>query len=148
MVERKLTAFRIGADGKIKETQYQLSSREEPSRLRKAGSGQVKLAPREAPSRPRKAGSGTPWGESAWGLRPAKPTGLWRLGLGRQRLSVVLTGWADGAVYWHPLKNAHGAERGSALSGHFGPVFCLSGFSRPRALCEVLRLCPSVALRY
>ena len=40
--------FRIGADGKIKETQYQLASREEPSRPRKARSGQDKLASREA----------------------------------------------------------------------------------------------------
>ena len=48
--------FRIGADGKIKETQYQLASREEPSRRRKAD----KLASREAR-------------ESTWG-RPAKPT--------------------------------------------------------------------------
>jgi hypothetical protein len=47
--------FRIGADGKIKETQYQLASR-------------------EAPSKPRKAGPDTPSGESTWGSRPAKPT--------------------------------------------------------------------------
>jgi hypothetical protein len=35
--------FRIGADGKIKETQYQLASREAPSRPRKAESGQDQL---------------------------------------------------------------------------------------------------------
>ena len=51
--------FRVGADGKIKETQYQLASREEPSRARKERSGQHKLASREAR-------------ESTWG-RPAKP---------------------------------------------------------------------------
>jgi penicillin-binding protein 1A len=48
--------FRIGADGKVKETQYQLASREEPSRPGKAD----KLKSRE----PR---------ESAWEARPAKP---------------------------------------------------------------------------
>ena len=53
--------FRIGADGKIKETQYQLASREAPSRPRKERSGQHKLASREAR-------------ESTWG-RPAKPEG-------------------------------------------------------------------------
>jgi membrane carboxypeptidase/penicillin-binding protein len=51
--------FRVGADGKIKETQYQLASREEPSRPRKERSGQHKLASREAR-------------ENTWG-RPAKP---------------------------------------------------------------------------
>ena len=51
--------FRVGADGKIKETQYQLASREEPSRPRKERSGQHKLASGEAR-------------ESTWG-RPAKP---------------------------------------------------------------------------
>ena len=35
--------FRIGADGKIKETQYQLASREEPSRRRKAGSRSARV---------------------------------------------------------------------------------------------------------
>jgi penicillin-binding protein 1A len=45
--------FRIGADGKIKETQYQLASREEPSRRR----GQYRLASRR---------------ESAWGSGPAR----------------------------------------------------------------------------
>ena len=49
--------FRIGADGKIKETQYQLASREEPSRPRDAD----KLRSRQAR-------------ESAWGSRPAKPS--------------------------------------------------------------------------
>jgi len=67
--------FRIGADGKIKETQYQLASREEPSRPRKEKSGQHKLASREEPSKPRKAGPNTPSGESIWGIRPANLTG-------------------------------------------------------------------------
>jgi penicillin-binding protein 1A len=49
--------FRIGADGKIKETQYQLASREEPSRPRKAKSGPDKLASRR---------------DSAWGSGPAR----------------------------------------------------------------------------
>jgi penicillin-binding protein 1A len=53
--------FRIGADGKIKETQYQLASREEPSRPRKAKSGQDKLASPEA-------------GESTRQARPTMPT--------------------------------------------------------------------------
>jgi penicillin-binding protein 1A len=51
--------FRVGADGKIKETQYQLASREEPSRPRKERSGHHRLASGEAR-------------ESTWG-RPAKP---------------------------------------------------------------------------
>jgi penicillin-binding protein 1A len=48
--------FRIGADGKIKETQYQLASREAPSRPRKADT----LRSREG-------------GESAGGARSAQP---------------------------------------------------------------------------
>ena len=51
--------FRIGADGKIKETQYQLASRERP--------GQYQLASREASSRPRKAGPDIPSGERGYG---------------------------------------------------------------------------------
>jgi membrane carboxypeptidase/penicillin-binding protein len=51
--------FRIGADGKIKETQYLLTSREAPSKPRKAGLGQYRLASRR---------------ESTWGSGPAKPT--------------------------------------------------------------------------
>ena len=58
--------FRIGADGKIKETQYQLASREAPSTPRKVRPGRHQLASREAPSRPRKAGPDTPSGESTW----------------------------------------------------------------------------------
>ena len=84
--------FRIGADGKIKETQYQLASREEPSRPRKAKSGQDKLASREAPSRPRKAGPDTPWGESAWGLRPVKRT---------ERGGFGAWGWDGGTSQWY-----------------------------------------------
>ena len=59
--------FRIGADGKIKETQYQLASREAPSRPRKAGSGQDQLASREAPSKPRPAKPTERGGYGAWG---------------------------------------------------------------------------------
>ena len=61
--------FRIGADGKIKETRYQLASREAPSRPRKARPGQDQLASREAPSRPRKAGPEPTerGGYGAWG---------------------------------------------------------------------------------
>ncbi|MGB6284589.1 MAG: penicillin-binding transpeptidase domain-containing protein [Xanthobacteraceae bacterium] len=66
--------FRIGADGKIKETQYQLASREAPSRPRKVRPGRHQLASRDAPTRPRNARPDTPWGESTWGSRPAKPT--------------------------------------------------------------------------
>ena len=84
--------FKIGADGKIKETQYQLASREEPSRPRKAKSGQDKLASREAPSRPRKAGPDTPWGESAWGLRPVKRT---------ERGGFGAWGWDGGTSQWY-----------------------------------------------
>jgi hypothetical protein len=65
--------FRIGADGKIKETQYQLASR-------------------EAPSRPRKAGPGIPWGESAWKLGPAKPT---------ERGGFGAWGWDGSASQWY-----------------------------------------------
>jgi membrane carboxypeptidase/penicillin-binding protein len=84
--------FRIGADGKIKETQYQLASREGPSRPRKARSDQNKLASREAPSRPRKAGPGIPWGESAWKLGPAKPT---------ERGGFGAWGWDGSASQWY-----------------------------------------------
>jgi penicillin-binding protein 1A len=64
--------FRIGADGKIKETQYQLASREEPSRARKERSGQHKLASgerrqstwEERPGKPEARGSYGAWG---WG---------------------------------------------------------------------------------
>ena len=59
--------FRIGADGKIKETQYQLASREAPSRPRKAESGQDQLASREAPSKPRPAKPTERGGYGAWG---------------------------------------------------------------------------------
>src|SRR5262249_23566573 len=44
--------FRIGADGKIKETQYQVASREDPSRSRKERSGQHKNESREAQESP------------------------------------------------------------------------------------------------
>jgi membrane carboxypeptidase/penicillin-binding protein len=84
--------FRIGADGKIKETQYQLASREAPSRPRKARSDQNQLASREAPSRPRKAGPGIPWGESAWKLGPAKPT---------ERGGFGAWGWDGSASQWY-----------------------------------------------
>jgi membrane carboxypeptidase/penicillin-binding protein len=103
--------FRIGADGKIKETQYQLASREEPSRPRKAKSHQDKLASRDAPAKPRKAepgqhplasreapsrlrkgGSDTPWGESAPRSRPANPT---------ERGVYGVWGWGSSASQWY-----------------------------------------------
>ena len=84
--------FRIGADGKIRETQYQLASREAPSRPRKARPSQYQLASREAPSRPRKAAPDTPWGESFWGLRPANST---------DRRGYDAWGWGGGASHWY-----------------------------------------------
>ena len=64
--------FRIGADGKIKETQYQLASREESFRSRKQRSGQHKLASgerrqstwEERPDKPQARGGYGAWG---WG---------------------------------------------------------------------------------
>ena len=58
--------FRIGADGKIKETQYQLASREVSSRPRKAD----KLRALESGERPWEARSAQPearGGYGAWG---------------------------------------------------------------------------------
>jgi hypothetical protein len=52
--------FRIGADGKMKETQYQLASRDESSTPRRGRSGQQKLTSPEAR-------------ESTWEVRSAKP---------------------------------------------------------------------------
>jgi penicillin-binding protein 1A len=58
--------FRIEADGKIKETQYQLASREAPSKPRKARPGRYQLASRE-PSKPRPAKPTERGGYGAWG---------------------------------------------------------------------------------
>jgi len=75
--------FRIGADGKIKETQYQLASREAPFQTTQGRAGYT-------------VGRKRLWVASckAHGARR-----LWRLGLGRQRLSVVLTGRAGRGPY-------------------------------------------------
>jgi hypothetical protein len=52
--------FRIGADGKMKETQYQLAPRDESSTPRRGRSAQQKLTSPEAR-------------ESTWEVRSAKP---------------------------------------------------------------------------
>ena len=58
--------FRIGADGKIKETQYQLASREEPSRPRKADRPSSREA-RESTWRANRATPTAQGGYGAWG---------------------------------------------------------------------------------
>ena len=49
--------FRVGADGKVRDTQYQFASREEPYR-------------------PYKAEPGTTSRENDWGWRPGEPTAV------------------------------------------------------------------------